>query len=62
MNERIVSRIATYREKIRLITNSQDEELKKNYRDRDQRLLLFLNREYCVYKFAIDEMTAILNS
>jgi hypothetical protein len=57
----VLSRIKEFREKIRLIEDRRNKELSKPFRERDDRLLRFLDREYNVYEFSLIQFEWVLS-
>lgn len=49
----IATRINELKENIKIIKEKTREELNKKYYKRDDRLLKFLNKEQCVWEFAL---------
>jgi hypothetical protein len=57
----VLYRIKEFREKIRLIEDRRNKELSKPFRERDDRLLRFLDREYNVYEFSLIQFEWVLS-
>lgn len=56
----ILSKMNDFNENLLIIEERINEELKKHYSKRDKNLLLFLNKERCVWEFAIEQMEWLL--
>lgn len=57
----INARISELKKSIEQLDAKQQEELKKHYKKRDRRLLLFLNEERKVYTYALTQLEWLLN-
>ena len=57
----ILFKIKEFKEKIRLIEDKKNKELAKPFRERDGRLLRFLDREHNVYDFSLAQFEWLLS-
>jgi hypothetical protein len=58
--ELIQTRINELNEKLSLLDEKYQAEMKKQFRDRSHPLLYFIYKEKCVYSFCIGELEKIL--
>ena len=57
----IAEKLHTLREKIRVIEEAREEEMKKAFNKRDYRLLRFLSKEYEIYGFSLSHLEWLLS-
>lgn len=56
----IYERIQRLQERISLLEQKYEAEMKKHYKQRDTRLMKFLLEEQSVYRFALSQLTWVL--
>lgn len=56
----IIAKMEGFNQSLSLVEERINEELQKHYDKRDKGLLLFLNKERCVWQFAIEQMKWLL--
>ncbi|SEW42762.1 hypothetical protein SAMN05428988_5398 [Chitinophaga sp. YR573] len=56
----IISKIEGFNTNLLIIEERINEELQKHYEKRNKALLLFLNKERCVWEFAVEQMKWML--
>ena len=58
--QEISVRLQDLKEKVQLIRERREDELKKQFRQRDYRLLKFLSKENEIYSFALSQLQWLL--
>lgn len=56
----ITEQMDSIRERMTVLQRKTEEEMQKKFEERDYRLLRFLNKEYSVYEYALNQMEWIL--